>query len=353
MKYSVKSKNVKMGKAAIKTIASFGILVWAIFTISMNDVYAESRDKLAVIHLDAEGILQTPAQLASMVRTEMTKLNTYSVMDRYDMDHILKKNEVSLDDCYGTICASNVGSALKMDKIVTGSVERFGEKLIYNIRLIDVNKETIELSAVMEFENLQPHLQKMTAVLLREMFSLEQDPIMLQQLKFIEDPIVNNAAKLHANGPRMGLAYVTEGTATDGSALSDRLAARDAYPVLTQFGYQHEIQYLNAGNFQALFEIVGLATGMDQGMFIPSVSFLNGYRNSKTGLEVAFGPVFSLDKDADDYVELKSKWAWAMGKTFKSGHLNIPVNVYVTPNKKEGWFVGGSFGFNLAQRKHK
>ena len=39
----------------------------------------------------------------------------------------------------------------------------------------------------------------------------------------------------------------------------------------------------------------------------------------------------------------------AVGRTFKSGYLNVPVNVYASPNK-EGTTVGISFGFNVAKK---
>jgi hypothetical protein len=35
-----------------------------------------------------------------------------------------------------------------------------------------------------------------------------------------------------------------------------------------------------------------------------------------------------------------------LGKTFRSGRLNIPVNAYVRPNYKSGSQFGISFGFN-------
>ena len=40
----------------------------------------------------------------------------------------------------------------------------------------------------------------------------------------------------------------------------------------------------------------------------------------------------------------------AFGKTFKSGKLNVPVNIYIAP-KKEGARCGVSFGFNARKVK--
>ena len=39
----------------------------------------------------------------------------------------------------------------------------------------------------------------------------------------------------------------------------------------------------------------------------------------------------------------------AIGKTFKSGYLNIPVNLYYSP-KKGGSIIGLTFGFNIAKK---
>jgi hypothetical protein len=43
--------------------------------------------------------------------------------------------------------------------------------------------------------------------------------------------------------------------------------------------------------------------------------------------------------------ELQAGFIVAVGKTFKSGRLNIPVNMYVVPSK-DGIRMGASFGFN-------
>ncbi len=147
-----------------------------------------------------------------------------------------------------------------------------------------------------------------------------------------------------------------------------------------QFGYQFEVQYLNEGNYQALFEFLPTITGFNQNVFIPSITIMNGFRDNKHGWEIAFGPTFNVVSKADGYYannswHLKNEWhdttsnpnpivqrmdsrgdyelqagfIIAIGKTFKSGKLNIPVNLYIVPNK-DGIRMGASFGFN-AKRK--
>lgn len=194
-------------------------------------------------------------------------------------------------------------------------------------------------------------------------------------------------SRLKLSGPRMGVALITGEFGKRISASKDD-GGYDINPLISQFGYQYEIQYLGAGNFQALLEIIGMVSGMEHQMFIPGVTVLNGFRNNKTGLEFAFGPTFGVRKIADGYYDennqwrlmnefsrdslynspkergfkiirenidnrgvasLTTGWVWAIGKTFRSGHLNIPVNAYVVP-RKEGWYVGLSFGFNIRKK---
>jgi hypothetical protein len=60
---------------------------------------------------------------------------------------------------------------------------------------------------------------------------------------------------------------------------------------------------------------------------------------------------YRIEKRIDsrgDY-ELQAGFIIAAGRTFKSGKLNIPVNVYLVPNK-DGFRMGASFGFNAKRR---
>ena len=70
--------------------------------------------------------------------------------------------------------------------------------------------------------------------------------------------------------------------------------------------------------------------------------------------QVPSGSNYKLEEALDNRgdAKLTTGLIIAVGKTFKSGYLNVPVNLYVSPNK-EGTVVGISFGFNIAKRKTK
>ena len=49
-------------------------------------------------------------------------------------------------------------------------------------------------------------------------------------------------------------------------------------------------------------------------------------------------------------LKLSAGWVWALGKTFHSGYLNIPANLFFSHNN-DGWYTGVSVGFNIAKKE--
>jgi len=150
--------------------------------------------------------------------------------------------------------------------------------------------------------------------------------------------------------------------------------------------------------FSALFETIVNISGLEHSSFIPTLAFMNGFRFGKKGWEFAFGPSFGFKKtskgffDKDntygkgaghywseiDYnslpkssspgvstapkyayttnldsrgdLSISTKWVMGFGRTFTSGGLNIPVNIFYSSVKKGG-MIGASIGFNVISKK--
>ena len=223
----------------------------------------------------------------------------------------------------------------------------------------------------------------MIRITLNDMFGIPNDELVLNNVtkKNEMEESMNSPykLKLKTDGPRVGFT-VFEGELADRLRQNENAGGFAVNPIMFQFGYQFEKQYLNEGNFQALFEFIPMVTGLDQGLFIPSFTVLNGLRHNKNGWEFAFGPSFSVVKKANGYddpvtgvwtlwndtlnpegvtsvrrldsrgtPEIQPGFVFAIGKTFKSGRLNLPVNFYVIPNNK-GTRFGISVGFNARDR---
>ena len=124
---------------------------------------------------------------------------------------------------------------------------------------------------------------------------------------------------LELSGPRFGLTMLSDG-------VIKKLAERniDIGSTISQFGWQFEKQfYSNAGGVTALHEWVALVGGLDQGVAIPSISWLVGLR-TKEGAEFGVGP---------NVTPAGAALVVSAGVTFRAGVLNVPMNFAVVPTK--------------------
>ncbi len=121
------------------------------------------------------------------------------------------------------------------------------------------------------------------------------------------------------SGPRIGMT-VLDPRVTE--ALRERFI--DVGPVITQFGWQFEKQfYGKGGGVMVVTEWVALMGGLEQGVALPSLTWLVGLR-TQGGAEFGFGPNITPAGPA---------LAVAAGVTFRNGLMNIPVNLAVVPSR--------------------
>jgi len=124
-----------------------------------------------------------------------------------------------------------------------------------------------------------------------------------------------NDQRIKYSGPRFGFTVIGNGTARD--YIVNDLGKK---PFITQFGWQLETRVFTLDNgTSGLFEWVGLIGGVEQGMFLPSLSGLFGIRLKK-GLEFGVGPNLSVSGFA---------MAFAAGTSLRSGNVYFPVNLAV------------------------
>lgn len=351
--------------------------------------------KIAIMNVDAQGMEYDAATIAYILRLEVDKTEVYSVVDKYEMADVFKVGELKTDGCFSRACLVTAGKLLSADKILSGDIARFGEKIIITLRLIDVQTETIERSQAIEYLNMQSELQKMIEISVKRLLNIEPDSLMVNQLVNYDMPVSSPKTMLRLNGPRMGASY-TMGETGDRLRAPKEEGGFDMYRATFQFGYQKEFQYLSAGDFQALVEFVGMFGGLENGKFIPSFTMLNGFRWGKKGWEFGFGPSFRFVRKADGFFDkegvIGSKGEWhlasdwgnanfvdengeslknpytivsrldsrgivrastglliAVGRTYKSGYLNVPFNIWASP-RRDGLMLGFSFGFNVNKK---
>jgi hypothetical protein len=142
---------------------------------------------------------------------------------------------------------------------------------------------------------------------------------------------------VNLSGPRFGFTSLSQGI-VDKLQQERNITVR---PGITQFGWQFEKQfYSKAGGVAAVNEFVFLLGGLEQGVTLPSATWMVGLR-SPTGLEFGIGP---------NVTPAGVALAVAGGVTFRSGSLNVPVTFAVVPSKN-GMRASMLTGFNFRGRR--
>ncbi|MDP4628090.1 MAG: hypothetical protein NWS34_00160 [Schleiferiaceae bacterium] len=342
---------------------------------------SEPKKTLAVLDFDVRNYPVDAQQLIDKATIELIRINKFEIVDKYDIEYISKRDQVDLKGCYSKICLEDIGKRLKCDFLLTGSYDVLGDRVAVTVRLYDVAKGSFAESTSRVYLNIPQQNLTMMEVAIKDLLAEANDENLIKKLTISEEyeSALNNpeTAVINNNGPRLGITAVA-GSSTK-ILMADPRTGGFGYslPALTSFGYQFEQVFVNSGDFQALFEFIPLIAGLEYGRIIPSLNVLMGMRNSRTGLEFAVGPNFTTSVTAQGYMQgenfilsndlsrdlitrLDSRGDLAvstglvlgLGKTFKSGKMNFPVNLFVvTPGRGDSWRIGTSVGFNIVRKK--
>jgi hypothetical protein len=146
----------------------------------------------------------------------------------------------------------------------------------------------------------------------------------------IEPPAYNKTVNL--SGPRFGMTALGQGVVDELQRRSITVGSN-----ISQFGWQFEKQFYAKGSgLAAVNEWVFLAGGLEQGVVLPSLSWLVGLR-TREGAEFGVGP---------NVTPVGVSLVLAAGLTMRTGTFNVPVNVAVVPSRV-GTRVSLLTGFNM------
>jgi hypothetical protein len=107
---------------------------------------AHAQDRAAVMDLRPKGnITASDASiLTDRIRSLIVQNGTYQVMERENVDRILREQGFqSTQSCDTTDCSVEIGKLLSVRHMITGSASRLGNLYSLNLRIIDVEKGTI------------------------------------------------------------------------------------------------------------------------------------------------------------------------------------------------------------------
>lgn len=152
-----------------------------------------------------------------------------------------------------------------------------------------------------------------------------------QEIPVIEDHHTPIVRPLKLSGPRVGITYAPD-LVRNPSTVQKMLGDTNYVPRpwISQFGYQFEWRYFETpSGSQGLFEIIPLIGGLDQGLFVPTLNLLVGYRDA-SGFEIGAGPNLNAQRPG---------FVFAMGYNFRAGYINFPVNFGFVPTRDGARFT--------------
>jgi hypothetical protein len=171
---------------------------------------AQPTEKLGLLLLDSYD--QNPVH-SRVARVELEKLGLYEIIDLHDIEYMLKSTGIDTKNCFGKLCLIEAGKAIHAEKMFTGSIEAFSDRIVISLKIVDVASGAIRQTQTMEFYHYPQEIQRMLEIAIKKMYNVPVDQSLLDQIvrpekyrDILNPPIVE---RLKLNGPRMGFTYFT------------------------------------------------------------------------------------------------------------------------------------------------
>jgi hypothetical protein len=128
----------------MKTGANSLLLSILILSTLIIHSHAQSRDTAAVMDLRANNCPETLAKAATdILINRIYSTNLFTIVERSQMEAILKEQGFQLTGCTDEDCAVKIGKLLSVKKIFIGSLSKL-ERYILNVRIVDVESGRVE-----------------------------------------------------------------------------------------------------------------------------------------------------------------------------------------------------------------
>ncbi len=129
-----------------------------------------AQESIAVLNFEGTGISVSEAiSLTDRFRTDLVRTNMVTVVERGQMENILKEQDFQLSGCTSEECAVEVGQLLGVTSMVAGTIGKLGSTYIIDIRMIDVESGKITLSLKKDYrgeiDGLLPIITELAAEL--------------------------------------------------------------------------------------------------------------------------------------------------------------------------------------------
>ncbi len=130
---------------------------------SFRMAIAPQGTSAAVLDLAAHGVEPGIAQsLTQLLSLELKRFEGLGVISRDEIQTMLRfESEKQILQCSSdTSCLVEIGGALGVDYLVSGSIGKLGDALVINLKLMDIGKARVVNRASESFQGVESHLPK-------------------------------------------------------------------------------------------------------------------------------------------------------------------------------------------------
>lgn len=134
----------------MKKITNFVLLTFTFSCICLS----QGKTTIAVYNLQSTSILtqEEVEILTNHLRSILINYQKYDCLDRNRMDEILREQGFQQSGCTSEMCAVEAGQLLGVQKMLTGSVGKFGKLFTIELQIIDIETSKIGQSSTYYFE---------------------------------------------------------------------------------------------------------------------------------------------------------------------------------------------------------
>ncbi|MBN2323351.1 MAG: hypothetical protein JXQ30_06420 [Spirochaetes bacterium] len=125
-----------------KTLFSVGFIVLALLMIVPTPVLRAGENiTIAVFDFKANGVSQSLARsVTELFLVNLVEAEEIRVVERNDIEKIIREHELMLSGLTEESDAIEAGKLLSANKVLIGSVNKFGERLLLTARVVDVEQ---------------------------------------------------------------------------------------------------------------------------------------------------------------------------------------------------------------------
>ena len=111
-------------------------------------LFAAEKMQVAVLDLQPKGVSKVVAGgVTDMIRADLVDVGVFTVVERGQMNEILKEQGFQMTGCTDSACAVQVGKLLSAKKILVGETTKIGRTIVITVRIVDVEKGVADFAA--------------------------------------------------------------------------------------------------------------------------------------------------------------------------------------------------------------